>query len=421
MGSGTIEWLASSVTQTAKDPRQPLIDAFERAYPFIKVDLVTGPSNTDTERTTLVSELSAGSATPDVYLGDVIWPYEFGRRGIALPLRHYLPQSFWTRFGSADPQQSDNSLVQAATYRGDIYAVPLFVDEGFLFYRKDLLERAGLAPPRTWEQLEADAQSLKRANKPYQFVWQGNDYEGLTCDWTELLADASGGLPVGANPAAELDSPQALRALDFLRGLLIQGISPPSTTTFEEPDANNAFDTGHAAFLRGWDSSYTTALSSGSSIADPAKIGVVPLPTFAGQQAPGWSVIGGWDLYINPHTKNLRADLTFVTWMVGTQAQRILASQYSEIPSNASVREDPAVKAVNPVLRAAADTRLVSRPSATTDYQTITTAIHGHIHAALLGPSSGGNDPCQALTQAAYAIDPHVHGSLSCPGAADGG
>jgi multiple sugar transport system substrate-binding protein len=413
-GSGTIEWLASSITQATIDPRQPLIDAFERAYPSIKVDLVTAPPSTDTERKTMISELSGGSATPDVYLGDVVWPYEFGHTGIALPLDHYLPASFWKRFRSASPSQPADSLVQAASYHGDTYAVPFFVDEGFLYYREDLLKQAGLPPPTTWEQLTAESNVLKSKGLAYQFVWQGDNYEGLTCDWTEFLADASGGPRAGAVPAAGLDSPQALRALSFLRSLITDGISPPKTTTFEEHEANDAFDSGHAAFLRGWDASYTTAMSPGSVVADPSKVGVEPPPTFQGQQGPGWSVIGGWDLYINPHTRNLRADLTFITWMTGAAAQRILATQYGEIPANAAVAQDPAVRRSNPVLRAAARTRLVSRPSSTIDYQKITEAIHAGIHSALPSQSSPGTDPCLALTGAARLIDPRVHDALPC-------
>jgi len=185
--------------------------------------------------------------------------------------------------------------------------------------------------------------------------------------------------------------------------------------TFEEPDADNAFDSGKVAFLRSWDSSYANAMSSESAIADPAKVGVMPLPASRGQRRAGWSVIGGWDIFVNPRTRNLRADLTFASWMAGIQAQRILATQYSQIPSVTSVRADPAVIRADPVLQAAANAQLVSRPSETPGYQKVTEAIHTHIHAALPGQSSEGHhDPCLELIGAAHAIDPHVHGTLRC-------
>jgi multiple sugar transport system substrate-binding protein len=421
-GSGTIVWLVGPETETASDDvRQVLVDAFEQAHPSIKVDLVTGPNSTDTLRSTLHRELSSGAVTPDVYSGDVVWPYQFARDGLALPLSTYLPRSFWDRFGRPGTPGSGAAMVAAVSYRGAQYAVPYFVDEGFLYYRKDLLARAGLKPPATWEQLVADSAVLKRDGLPYQFAWQGNNYEGLTCDWYEIMADAFGGLPGHGSLAAELDSPQALKALDFLRNLIRSGVSPRNTDTFEEPDADNAFDSGQAAFLRSWDSSYANALSSTSAIADPGKVGVEPPPGFQGQQGPGWSVLGGWSLFVNPHTRHLRADLTFAAWMASTQAQRILATQYQEIPTVASIRTSPAVTAGNPVLQAAARTRLVSRPSATADYQKITNAVHQNVYAALPGLSSTGLDPCRALVRAARQLDPRVHGTLHCAGHGQGG
>ncbi len=421
-GAGTIVWLSSPTTLTATDDvRQVLADAFEQAYPSIKVELETGPDSTDRLRSILVSELPAGPATPDVYSGDVVWPQEFARDGLALPLSRYLPASLWRKYSPPGSRRAASPLIQAVSYRGQVYAVPYFLDEGFLYYRKDLLKRAGLRPPRSWEQLVHDSRVLKRDHLPYQFVWQGNDYEGLTCVWTEMLADSAGGLPAGQDVAAELDSPRALKALRFLRRLIVSGVSPRGTSMFQETDTDNAFDSGKAAFMRGWPSAYANAMSTQSAVADPAKVGVMPPPAFRGQRGPGWSVLGGWAIYVNPHSRYLRAGLTFAAWMAGTQAQRIIATQYSQIPGNAQVRRDPAVIATNPVLRAAAGTRLVSRPAMTPGYPRISRAIHAGIHAALPGQfSAAALSPCQALVRAAHEINPRVHGTLRCTATAGG-
>src|SRR5215472_8400677 len=104
----TINWLASPITQGPNDPRQALVDAFENANPSIKVNLISGPSNTDALRDTLRGVIAGGATVPDVYLGDVIWPATFGHAGLALPLTDYLPRTFWQRFPAA--------LIQGATY-----------------------------------------------------------------------------------------------------------------------------------------------------------------------------------------------------------------------------------------------------------------------------------------------------------------
>jgi multiple sugar transport system substrate-binding protein len=355
----TIVWLAGPTVHTVSDDvRQVLVDAFEQSHPLIKVELLTGPDNTDLMRRLVQQVVGGGSATPDVYSGDVIWPAQFAQAGLALPLNRYLHARFL------------NSLLKvprdAMSYRGQVYGIPYFLDEGLLYYRKDLLKRAGLRPPSTWQQLEHDSIVLHHDGMPYQFVWQGNNYEGLTCVWMEILADAFGGRLLGGLPgkvAAAMASPEALFALNFLRRLIQTGISPIGTDTFQETNADAAFDSGDAAFMRGWDESYSAALGAGSRIATPRDVGVEPPPTFAGERSPGSSMIGGWGIYVNPHSRHRSNDITFATWMARVQAQRILAGQYSQIPSNRSVRKDKAVIAYSPVLQAAANTRLLPRPA----------------------------------------------------------
>lgn len=418
--SGTIVWLTGPTTQHASDDvRQVLVDAFEQAYPSIKVRIANGPDSTDQLHQILRKDLAAGSDTPDVYSGDVIWPYEFGHDGLALRLNDYLPASFWSAFASPGTPLAHNQLANAMSYGTGIYAVPYFVDEGFLYYRKDLLAEAGLPPPTTWEQLVQDSNVLRSGGLPYQFSWQGDDYEGLTCVWLEMLADAFGGPPVNATAADVLASPQALHALRFLRDLISDGISPSNTSSIEGPDSDALFDSGQVAFLRSWDASYINAKDVGSKIADGDRVGVMPPPTFQGQSGPGWSAVGGWNLFINPHSKAIPSDLTFLKWIAGTQAQRILATQFFQIPSNAAVRADPTVTRASPVLAAATKTRLVWRPADTTDYQAITVAIHSAVHKTL--PPSPQLDPCHALITMAQAIDPHAPITLRCPDPPGGG
>ena len=343
--SGSIVWSASPLTGTgANDARTVLINAFEKQYPGIHVTLVSAPTDTDTNRATLATEISGGSSTPDVFMGDVIWPAQFGAHQLAVPLSDYLPASYWSKFAPG--------LVTGASYQGKVYGSPLFEDQGFLYYRKDLLAKAHMSVPTTWEQLESDSVTLVHDNDvKYGFVWEGDSYEGLTCDFMEYLADAGGTVTNSTFTTAELNSPASVKAISFMRSLITSGASPAAVTTFQEPQAMTTFGDGNAAFLRNWDYAYSaaTTASSGGKLT-PSQVGVAPLPTFAGQAYPGYSNIGGWNLYINPHSKNVAADLTFIKWMSSTQAQDVLSIQYSEIPTVQSVRTSPQVLALNPVL-----------------------------------------------------------------------
>jgi len=381
--SGSINWWASPITTSAKygDTRTALIAAFQKQYPNIHVSLTSAPTSTDTNRATLVTTISGGSATPDVFMGDVIWPAQFGAHQLAVPLSDYLPASYWSQFAPG--------LVQGASYNGKVYGSPLFEDQGFMYYRKDLLSKAGLPVPTTWQQLETDAKTLVSSHAvKYGFVWQGASYEGLTCNFMEYLASAGGTATNSNYTQANLNSPQANQALTFMRSLITSGASPAAVTTFQESQAMNTFAAGDAAFLRNWDYAYTAATDPATSQLTASQVGVEPMPAFSGQPTPGYSNIGGWNLYINPHSKNVAADLTFIKFMASPTAQTILATEFSEIPTTTVVRDSPQVIALNPVLAIVGKTKLVPRPAGTPNYPQLSTAIYTNVNAALAGSSS---------------------------------
>ena len=398
--SGNITWWASPITTTNPDPRTVLINAFEKVYPNIHVKLQSAPTDTDTNRASLITTISGGASSPDVFMGDVIWPAQFGHSGLASPLSSYFPSSYWSSFAPG--------LVQGATYKGQVYGAPFFEDQGFLYYRKDLLAKEHMAVPTTWPQLETDAATLvHKGLVKYGYVWQGASYEGLTCNFMEYLGSAGGTALNSGLTQSTLNSPAGMQAANFMHSLITSGATPSAVTTFQEAQSMSAFATGQAAFLRNWDYgwSYSQTASSPSSVV--GKVGVTPLPSFSGQPSPGTSNIGGWNLYINPHSKNTAADVTFIKWMTSPAAQTILGTQFSEIPTVQSVRQSAAVKAKNPVLAIVGTTRLIPRPAQTTAYPKVSQAIYTNINSML----AGGTSPSGALSAASSQINSAVSGS----------
>jgi multiple sugar transport system substrate-binding protein len=377
----TITWWASPISTSGPDLRKVLISAFEKANPTIKVNLQTAPTNTDTNRADLVTTISGGAKTPDVFMGDVIWPGQFGAHDLALPLSKYLPKSFFSRFAPG--------LVAGASYKGQVYGAPFFQDQGFLYYRKDLLAADHMAVPKTWQQLASEAATLVKQHKvKYGFVFEGASYEGGTCDFMEYYADTGGSVLNSTDTKSVFNVADATKVLTFLRGLITSGASPKAVTTFEEPQAMAAFQNGQAAFLRNWD--YAWAVANSKGMASAGKVGVAPLPTFAGGVPyPGYSNIGGWNLYINPHSANIKADLAFINFMTGTQAQTIEARPpFSEIPTNEAVRSNPAIKRLNPPFAVLSETKLVPRPAQNPNYPQISQAIYTNYNSALAGSAS---------------------------------
>jgi multiple sugar transport system substrate-binding protein len=396
---GTITWYANQFGPTTKDVRKTLIAAFEKANPGITVKLEQAPSDSDAYRSALTTQISGGSSSFDVYNGDVVWPAQFAKAGLALPLNSYLPQSYWKTFSPG--------LVEGLTYQGKTMAAPLFTDNSFLFYRKDLLAKAHLPVPTTWEQLKTEAQELQQKGLvKYGFAAQFASYEGLTCDWTEFAADAGASSVNSDATKSQIDSPAALKALTYMRSLVSSGVAPSAVTSFQEQQSEQLFTQGQVAFLRNWTYAYADS-TTGSTSKVVGKVGIANLPTFAGQSGPGYSTTGGWNLYVNPHSKNISADIAFVKWMTGADAQKIIATQGGEIPTVASVLADPSVQSANPAYPIAAKNKLVSRPSSAAAYAQVSNSIYTNVNAAL----SGSTSPKDALSKADKGISTALSGS----------
>ena len=382
----TLVWYAGSMTNTHQDPRRALIDAFQKERPDVRIELVSLPSDTETQRRTLEKAITRASndPVPDVYTGDSIWPAEFAAKKLVRPLDDDFPDEVFARF----PEE----LLAAAGYGQGTYAVPFRADQSVLLYRKDLLDRAERKAPETWEDLVRTASHVLRTSGDrrlrHGFLWQGKAYEGLTCVWTEFATDAGVNLD-----RLQVDTPEALRALSFMREL-VDGPLSRGVTDMDELASLESFRSGEAVFLRAWSSNYLGLTASDLS---HRQVGIAPMPGFAGGRA-GASTIGGWHLYLNPFGRHQEQAKAFVQWLTGPVAQLILA-QYSTLPVNEAVQDHPAVQN-NPGLSIPLKVRKVQRPSTTPRYSEVSRILYTEVHQAL-----NGDDPATALKRAQNRLD----------------
>ncbi|RBM15889.1 sugar ABC transporter substrate-binding protein [Streptomyces sp. PT12] len=386
---GSITWYA--INFGPEGLPQKLIDAFEKKHPDISVKYQPAPNNTDTMRATLTTEITGGSGSIDVFNGDVIWPAQFGAARLAMPLDEHLPDDFWDRY--------TDQRARVTEHEGNHVAAPLYSDQGFLYYRKDLLEKHGIDVPKTWEELRDAAKRLQDGGDVrYGYVAQWANYEGLTVNFTELSAAAGGRSVTKGEHDAAIDSPENRRVVEFMRGMITDGVAPSANTSFQEPQSLQTFVEGDAAFHRNW--SHGLAESDNPDTSSVVgKVGVAELPTFEGEKGPGKGALGGWNLMVNPHSEAIGAVLAFIEWMTGNEAQRILAEN-GVLPTATDVLDDEELHEKNPVLALAADAQLVTRPAGTPRYPQVSNGIFTNVNGALAGSTT----PVTALRSASDDI-----------------
>src|SRR6188508_3487968 len=200
----------------------------------IKVSVVPHPAASDQSYAQLARAFSSKSSSIDVAMIDVVWPGAFAPYLVNLK----------PKLGK-QAKLHIQSIVQNDTIDGKLVAMPWFGDFGILYYRTDLLKKYGYtAPPKTWNQLFAMAKKIQDGEQPTNdkfngFVFQGNSYEGLTCDALEWYQSAGAGGFID-NGKVTINNPKGARILNLFASQ-IGKTTPRDVTTYQEGEAHTAF------------------------------------------------------------------------------------------------------------------------------------------------------------------------------------
>src|SRR5205814_5956469 len=151
-------------------------------------------------------------------------------------------------------KQQAKGIIQNDTVKGHLVAMPWFGDFGILYFRTDLLKKYHFGhPPKTWKELGSMAKTIQNGERPahknfYGFVYQGNSYEGLTCDALEWIASSNGGNYID-NGKVTINNAKARTILDLFRSQLGK-TTPRGVPPYQEGEAHNAFVGGNPALMR---------------------------------------------------------------------------------------------------------------------------------------------------------------------------
>ena len=319
----------------------------------IKVSVVPHPAASDQSYAQLARAFSSKSSSIDVAMIDVVWPGAFAPYLVNLK----KPLGKQSKLHLA-------SIVANDTVHGKLVAMPWFGDYGILYYRTDLLKKYGYsAPPKTWADLFKMAKKIQDGERGSNanfsgLVFQGNAYEGLTCNALEWIASAGGGHIID-NGKVTINNKNARTILDAFR-TEIGKVTPQGVTTYQEDQTEHAFDNGDAAFARNWPYQYGIGAGTGSKV--KGKFGVTVLPHGASGGSVG--TVGGWQLAISKFSKHKGASIELVRYMTSPAVEKFDAITNSNVPTIVSVAKNKAVVKANPYLKPAiASVPRVTRPA----------------------------------------------------------
>lgn len=352
------------------------------------LNLVAMPSSTTDQFGLYRQWLAAGNDDVDVYQTDVIWAPQLADQFVDLTphTRDVVGDHF-------------ESIIESQTVNGKLVALPAFTDAPALYYRKDLLDKYGKKVPTTWAELEATARDVMQKERSagnsdiWGFVFQGNAYEGLTCDALEWIKSYGGGQIVEPNGDISVNNPNAVAALNRVKGW-IGTISPDGVLAYQEEESRGVWQLGNSVFMRNWP--YAYSLGNGDDSAVKGKFDVAPLPKGDGSGARSAATLGGWNLAVSKYSKNQDAAISLVRFLSSTAHQKESARRLSRLPTIVSLYDDADIKREQPIIPRWKNVFLnaVPRPSAPTKvkYNEVSSLFWSAVHDTLSGNGSAADN-----------------------------
>lgn len=232
----------------------------------------------------ILTDLATGTNAFDVYVFAPQWMVDYVEPGYLEPLTDRVANNAELQWEDIAPFFRDFS----ASYKGEIYTIPLDGDFQMVYYRTDVLEELGMEPPQTWEDYLAIAEaahgmdmngdgegdygsciSKKRAAQAYWMV------SSIASAYLQSQGTAQGGFfDLDTFKPLYGDNEGFRKALEVYKATTQFG--PPEELNLDVGDTRGLWTAGRCALSIDWGDIGTLAIAEGSQV--NGKTGAVILP-----------------------------------------------------------------------------------------------------------------------------------------------
>src|ERR1700722_102140 len=368
----------------ATDTMQQVIDSYNKSQNAVQVSYIElpPPSSSTEVHQQLVQQLARKSGSPDVFTQDIIWIAEFAEAGWGLAVGHY--------FGSDVMNAYVPGVVQGCTWKGQLTAMPWFIDYGKLYYRTDILEKLGASAPETWDQLIETAQKGMGGDVRFGFIWQAKQAEILTCDLVSFVGSNGRSILGPDGKTVKIAEPEAKAAVQLMYDTIHKAkVTPSDVLTWDEEPSRRPFTAGQSVFLRNWN--YVWAIAQDKTQSDiVGKVEVAALPHFPGKKSA--ACLGGYQYGVNASSKNKDAAIDFLRYLSTPATQLHFASVEGFVPTRVAVFDEPELAKTQPFIQKLKTLSLGAIPRPVTPkYPQVTLVLQSEISRALVSGDIEGS------------------------------
>lgn len=326
-------YYADNITSTHRE----VIALFNKKHrgdiKVIPINLPFTKFTTNERKELLARSLRSNNSRIDVFAIDQIWGPRFSKW--AVNLDEY--------FSFSVDEVIVPELLFTCYQSNELKSIPLYLDMGLFYFREDMLQEncdypaivEKLKKSITWNEFI----KLSQENFPGQatFMFQGNNFEGLICNFIEVMGSEEDKITID-----KFFEEKAVRTVKFYRDLIYKyQISPIECTQFNEVQSYYYSFQKDVPFFRGWVSSIRDSLGFKEYYSQVDKLGYGSLPHFKGQKPR--SVFGGWNLMISNSSDEKEAAATFLKFILSDTVQKIFYQESVYLPVINSLYENKVV------------------------------------------------------------------------------
>jgi len=253
----------------------------------------------------------------------------------------FLKSDWMTPLDGYDFSDYPPNTIEMGLSGGKAHFVPLIVEWQVLYYRKDLLEAAGLGVPADFGELE-DAAKILNKDGIAGFASRGAGFPAVS--QVSGFIYNFGGRYI-ENGAAAFDSPEAVEAMR-LYGRILSVSGPNGIGEMSWSEIMAIFQAGNLAMWTDGSVFYGQLIDPDVSRVPAENVGVAKLPRGPASDEP--YIITAWGMSISPMTRDIDSSMEFLKW--ATSGEIAKKAMTANIPmARSSVWSDPSVTVhINP-------------------------------------------------------------------------
>jgi multiple sugar transport system substrate-binding protein len=364
-----------------------MVEEFNATHPDIEVVVESFPHEEYVGR--MAMEVAGLGTTYDLQWIDYKFIGGWADAGYLLPIDEYLEKDaeFWEDFqGDVYP-----TILNMYEYKDHWYALPNDGNTEVFFYRKDLLEEAGVEPPQTWEELLEVAPKLH--NPPDVYAICGNFARFWATDFWLSLFYSQDQQVWDESYVPQMESPEAIWAAEAFMELA--EYAPPEAVTWEEADVYEAMGSAGICAM-------APAQWGGSVLTNPElarfadNIGVTLVPSIDPEGEMRVLPMGGFGMGINANTPYPDEAWEYIKFHLDRANQQMLVG-YTGQPARTSALTDPVNVEMAPYFPALSENLQYAKPRPViAEYAQAEQIIGVELNEMLLGNKT----PEEAMTDA---------------------